>query len=116
MSNTSVIHDPNGGKSKLVVSLPIHYRIHRIKGVLDHEIGTHFIRKYNDRGQVWYQNRKKFDLKPYIICEEGLACLNQTLTDVTRKRKLLIIRHLIQKENLIYIMRLCITIPATFPV
>jgi len=75
---TSVVHDPNG-KSRVIISLPITYREHRIRGVLNHEIGTHFIRKFNDRNQPWFKNRKKFDLKPYIIIEEGLAALNQTL-------------------------------------
>jgi len=49
VSTTSVVHDPCG-KSKIVVGLPINYRLNRIKGVMDHEIGTHFLRKANDRG------------------------------------------------------------------
>jgi len=75
---TSVIHDPTG-KSRVVISLPIAYRENTIMGVMHHEIGTHYIRKYNDRLQPWFKNRKKYDLKPYLIIEEGLAALNQTL-------------------------------------
>ena len=31
--------------------------------VLNHEIGTHYIRKYNERIQVWSGNRQKYNLK-----------------------------------------------------
>ena len=78
MAPTSVVHDPTG-KSRIIISLPIAYREHRIQGVLNHEIGTHFLRKFNDRNQPWFKCRKKFELKPYIITEEGLAALNQML-------------------------------------
>ena len=81
MAPTSVIHDPSG-KSRVVISLPISYREKRIMGVMHHEIGTHFIRKSNDRLQPWFKNRKKYELKPYLIIEEGLAALNQTLEPV----------------------------------
>ena len=33
---------------KMNVSLPIQYRVHNIIGVLNHEIGTHYLRKYNE--------------------------------------------------------------------
>jgi len=46
---TSVTHDPKTGKSKLNVRQPVEYREGRILGVLDHEIGTHFLRKHNER-------------------------------------------------------------------
>jgi len=46
---TSVVHNPIDGKSKVIIGLPINYRINRIEGVLNHEIGTHFIRKINDK-------------------------------------------------------------------
>ena len=45
-------------------------------GVLDHEIGTHFLRKYNDNLMPWAKDRKKYDLKPSIATEEGFASLN----------------------------------------
>lgn len=63
---TSVTHDPKTGKSKINIGLPIEYREGRIMGVLHHEIGTHFIRKYNDKQQVWYKKRDKFELKSCI--------------------------------------------------
>lgn len=46
---TSVTHDPKGGKSKINIGLPIEYREGRILGVLHHEIGTHYLRKFNER-------------------------------------------------------------------
>ena len=34
---------------------------------MNHEIGTHFIRKFNEKNQKWYNNRKKFGLTaPYL--------------------------------------------------
>ena len=35
--------------------MPILYRELRIQGVLNHEIGTHFLRKHNDRMQIWHK-------------------------------------------------------------
>ena len=49
MAPTSVTHDPKGGKSKINIGLPIEYREGRIRGVLHHEIGTHYLRKYNEK-------------------------------------------------------------------
>lgn len=74
---TSVIHNNNDGLSKVVVGLPIQYRENTIRGVLNHEIGTHFIRKYNNRLQKWHKERKKYGLDAFLKYEEGLAALNQ---------------------------------------
>jgi len=38
----------NNNKSQIIVGYPISYRLKNIKGVLDHEIGTHYLRKIND--------------------------------------------------------------------
>lgn len=73
---TSVTHDPKTGKSKLNVRQPVEYREGRILGVLDHEIGTHFLRKHNERNQIWNKKRDKFEIKPCIKTEEGFACTN----------------------------------------
>lgn len=35
--------------AELTCSLPITYRENDIEGVFNHEIGTHYLRKYNDR-------------------------------------------------------------------
>jgi hypothetical protein len=38
-----------GIKSRIIIGLPIKYYENTILGVLNHEIGTHFIRKVNNR-------------------------------------------------------------------
>jgi hypothetical protein len=76
------VHDWKAGKSKITIGIPIEYREHRIKGLLDHEIGTHFLRKFNDKMQIWANNRKKYELKPFITTEEGLATINQNYQTV----------------------------------
>ncbi len=77
VSPTTITHDPRTGISTVTVGLPIEYRRRKIRGVLNHEIGTHFIRKYNDRLQPWSHRRRAFQLKNYIATEEGLASINQ---------------------------------------
>ena len=49
MAPTSVTHDPKTGKCKMNIKLPCEYREGRMIGVLDHEIGTHFLRKHNEK-------------------------------------------------------------------
>ena len=74
---TSCIHNNSEGSSKVIIGLPIVYRKNNIIGVLNHEIGTHFLRKYNDKFQKWHPKlRKKFDMQNYSKIEEGLATIN----------------------------------------
>ena len=41
--------DPGGELiGKMTALVPILYRKYNITGVLNHEVGTHFLRKYND--------------------------------------------------------------------
>ena len=75
ISPTTIVHKPKG-RAEIVVALPIQYRKGSILGLLHHEVGTHFLRKFNDRRQVWYEKRKKFKLKKYLVTEEGLAAIN----------------------------------------
>jgi len=42
--------------------LPIDYSEGRIMGVMHHEIGTHFVRKFNDKHQIWNGKRAVFNL------------------------------------------------------
>ena len=51
-------------KYTLMISEPVEYRKNTIRGVLNHEIGTHFIRKYNEQFQKWYHCRKKYNISP----------------------------------------------------
>jgi len=77
VSPTFITHDPKNLTSTVTIGLPIEYRKKYIQGVLDHEIGTHFLRKYNNQFQPWKKQRQKLKLKKYISTEEGLASLNQ---------------------------------------
>lgn len=43
---------------------------------MNHEIGTHFLRKENNKKQPWYKN-KKLKFGAHIATEEGLASINQ---------------------------------------
>ncbi|XP_077568787.1 microtubule-associated tyrosine carboxypeptidase 1 [Stigmatopora nigra] len=56
-------------------------RQHWLEGMLRHEIGTHYLRGFNNNLQPWAtaEGRKQFDLKPANPTEEGLASLNSVL-------------------------------------
>jgi len=56
--------------------LPIDYSESRIWGVMHHEIGTHYLRKLNERDQVWYKKRAEYEMTPFLETEEGFACIN----------------------------------------
>lgn len=45
---TSVTYDNWSNKIRINVQLPIQYREGRMKGVLHHEIGSHFLRRFNE--------------------------------------------------------------------
>jgi len=82
--------------STLIIGWPIRQREHRFWGVLNHEIGTHCLRRLNDRQQCWHKSkRKRKDKKKNedatdcvpdshsppafrhcLRTEEGLACIN----------------------------------------
>ena len=40
--------DEKGCFGRLFVNYPIPYRVNNVRGVFNHEIGTHYLRKYND--------------------------------------------------------------------
>jgi hypothetical protein len=69
---TSVNHD-RSGKSRVNIRMPVRYRQNNIMGTIDHEIGTHFLRRYNERFQVWAGKRSKHEVKNCIRTEEGFA-------------------------------------------
>ncbi|MEK7458458.1 MAG: tyrosine/phenylalanine carboxypeptidase domain-containing protein [Patescibacteria group bacterium] len=66
-------------KNVLTFQLPISQRKHRIRGTLNHEVGTHFFRTMNDQTQPWHNDREKYDLLPFYETEEGLAVLHAHL-------------------------------------
>ncbi|KRW99693.1 hypothetical protein PPERSA_03494 [Pseudocohnilembus persalinus] len=81
VSTTTCSHNQDG-TAKIIIGLPISYRKGRITGVMNHEIGTHFIRKFNNSLQKWSKKRKPYGLQPYMKIEEGLAGLNTHLEQV----------------------------------
>ncbi len=79
-------HDPKTCKSRVNIRDPPEYRRGRLYGVIDHEIGTHFMRKFNERFQVWHKKRDKWEMKSCIQTEEGFACVNQLVRTVSREK------------------------------
>ena len=74
---TSIVHDTKKKKTRMNIRLPVEYRTDRMKTVLNHEIGTHFIRRVNDKKQKWYGKKDKYDIRSCIQTEEGYAVINQ---------------------------------------
>ena len=55
------------------------YREGRVQSVLDHEIGTHFVRKHNSKLQTLTQRKPKRPIQIRLETEEGLASINTVL-------------------------------------
>jgi hypothetical protein len=62
---------------------------HIIQGLCDHEIGTHLLRMVNDELQVWHDDREAHQLLDFHAAEEGLATLNEKLSEESSSSKLL---------------------------
>ena len=45
-------------------------------GVLDHEIGTHYLRKFNESQQKWFKKKEHYKMSTCIATEEGLASIH----------------------------------------
>lgn len=63
----------------LTIRMPVEYSKSGLMGMLYHDVGTHLFRSINDRKQVWYGQRERFHLHPYLVTEEGLAVLHASL-------------------------------------
>jgi hypothetical protein len=48
VASTSVTYDNWTNKIRINVQMPIQYREGRIRGVLHHEIGSHYLRRFNE--------------------------------------------------------------------
>lgn len=55
------------------------YTKQTLLATLNHELGTHALRRSNDETQPWHGKRKKFGLENPMVTEEGLAVLHQQL-------------------------------------
>ena len=75
--------DAKSSKYNLNVALPCKYNRGRMLGVLDHEIGTHFLRSYNEKFQAWHNKRDQCNMKTSITTEEGFALVNQLVRMVS---------------------------------
>lgn len=76
---TSVTYDNWTDKIRINVQTPVQYREGRYLGVLHHEIGSHFLRRFNEVQQPWHNERKKWGLRSTITIEEGSGCINMML-------------------------------------
>lgn len=79
VASTSVTYDNWTNKIRINVRLPVAYREGRYLGVLHHEIGSHFLRRFNEVQQPWHNERKKWALKSTMTIEEGSGCVNMML-------------------------------------
>ena len=77
ITRTSITYDPKLCTNKVNVRIPVNYRRDNILGVLDHEVGTHFMRRYNEKFQPWFNKKGKYEMKSCMATEEGLANINQ---------------------------------------
>lgn len=50
-----------------------------LRGALNHEIGTHALRRINDENQPWHGKKSKYGFKNALLTEEGLASLHQLM-------------------------------------
>ncbi|XP_060074501.1 putative tyrosine carboxypeptidase MATCAP2 [Ylistrum balloti] len=68
------------GKPQLNVRVS-NLREYWVEGLLRHELGTHYVRSYNNKFQPWYnwKVRKELDMLPLNPTEEGLASLHSVL-------------------------------------
>ncbi|KAL8619469.1 hypothetical protein ACOMHN_011820 [Nucella lapillus] len=68
------------GRAQLNVRV-VNLREHWCDGLLRHELGTHYLRSMNNRGQVWggSRQRRELCLQPFNPTEEGLASLHSVL-------------------------------------
>lgn len=76
LSNARFIYSKKAGCCTVVIGVPLFFREQGIKDLLNHEIGTHFLRKVNEKKQHWCKNKKKLNLTSPLMFEEGLATLN----------------------------------------
>lgn len=53
------------------------YTSKTLQGVLNHEIGTHALRRMNDERQPWHDKKPAFGFKNSLMTEEGLATIHQ---------------------------------------
>lgn len=63
-------------QNQLKFRLPIDYHRQEFLATLDHEIGTHALRRLNYVQQPFFNKKKQFGFSEYMFTEEGLASIN----------------------------------------
>ena len=76
LSNARFSYSKKSGSCTIVIGVPLYVRKDGIKDLLNHEIGTHFLRKLNEKYQPLFKKKRKLRLNDPLEFEEGLACLN----------------------------------------
>eukprot|EP00747_Dinoflagellata_sp_TGD_P007720 gnl/TRDRNA2_/TRDRNA2_117354_c1_seq1.p1 gnl/TRDRNA2_/TRDRNA2_117354_c1~~gnl/TRDRNA2_/TRDRNA2_117354_c1_seq1.p1 ORF type:complete len:248 (+),score=22.59 gnl/TRDRNA2_/TRDRNA2_117354_c1_seq1:3-746(+) len=79
LAPASVVKPPAGDKYVVNISSKPVSKKH-VRGICDHEIGTHVLRYLNDEAQVWHRHRDEWSLVDSWVTEEGLATLNTYLS------------------------------------
>lgn len=69
----------NNTKKIIKICLPIAIREEEIERILSHEIDTHIVRQLNYEQQSWFKQKRRYDFKPYLRTEEGLAAINELI-------------------------------------
>jgi len=77
VARATTSHDFVKNVSTLYIRTPAQFNENTFGGLLNHEIGTHFLRRHNEVKQIWFGRRIAYKLyNHYMETEEGLACLN----------------------------------------
>ena len=85
---TSFTAEKSANTARINIRDPPAYPRGCLYGTIDHEIGTHALRKYNEMSQKWYRKREKYELKYCHSTEEGFACVNQLVRTVSNYLRL----------------------------
>lgn len=71
----------NNNDKIIKVRLPVMINEYEIEATFSHEIDTHVLRQLNYEKQPWFKKKKQHAFKPYLRTEEGLAVINELITD-----------------------------------
>ncbi len=66
-------------KNQLKFHIPLNYRRQEFLATLDHEVGTHALRRINYVKQPFFNKKKKYGFSEYMFTEEGLASLHSLM-------------------------------------
>ncbi len=67
----------NNKNKTIKIRLPVTVNRFEIEGTMRHEIDTHILRQVNYQRQAWYKQKNRYNLRPHLRTEEGLALINE---------------------------------------